>query len=156
MICLICVGLIYLRTHTFISDEFLMEAHSSPDAFIYCFSALHEVRSCGRKEIEAFHQPDILERRELTSARNEWIQGLVSLTAGSAKYPQSSLFPRSALFAKFNDYLRCKVSERLRHADGSETSRGRCSSASIPSRVVFVILGFVLLNDSRDAQGFLQ
>lgn len=122
--------------------EFLMEAHSSPDAFIYYFllsDTLHEVRCCGRKVIEAFNQPDILQRRELTSARNEWIQGLVSLTAGSGKYPQSSLFPRSALFAKLIDYLRCKVSERLCHADGSETSRRSCSSASIPSWVVFVI-----------------
>lgn len=96
--------------------EFLMEARSSPDAFIHYFSAqrLSTWGSFrGRKEIEDSNQPDVLERRELTSARNERIQGLASLTAGSAKYPRSSLFPRSALFAEFNDYLRCKVSERL-------------------------------------------
>lgn len=139
--------------------EFLMEARSSPDAFIHYFSAQRLSTwgpFRGRKEIEDSNQPDVLERRELTSERNERIRGLASLTAGSAKYPQSSLFPRSALFAEFNDYLRCKVSERLRHADGSETSRGSCSSASIPSRVGFVVLGFVLLNESRDSHGFLQ
>lgn len=149
----------FICTLTLTPDEFLVKAHSSPDALIYYFllsDTVHEVRSCGRKEIEAFNKPDILRRRELTSAGNKWIQGLVSLTAGSAKHPQSKLFPRSALFAKLIDDLRCKVSERLCRADASETSRGSCSSASILSRVVLLFYSFLLLNDSQDSHGFLQ